>query len=110
MCICDFWGLGQDLQAELMSLITGKEWTEADVIEVGRNVINIARAFNQREGFNRVHDTVPKRVIRDVIANGPAAGQTIPPEAFESMLDQYYEVMGWDKNGMMPQELIDSLL
>jgi len=110
MCICDFWGLGQDLQAELMTLITGKEWTEADVVEVGRNVINIARAFNQREGFNRVHDTVPKRVIRDVIANGPAAGQTIPPEAFESMLDQYYEVMGWDKNGMMPQELIDSLL
>jgi len=26
------------------------------------------------------------------------------------MLDQYYQVMGWSKEGKMPEELIQSLL
>ena len=78
--------------------------------EVGRRVLNIGRAFNQREGFNRAHDTVPKRVVKDVLKSGPAAGQVIPQEAFEDMLDQYYEVMGWNKDGTMPEELIQSIL
>lgn len=113
LCICDFWGtlsMNYDLMAELMTLVTGREWTGQEMQDVGRRVINIARAFNQREGFDRRHDTVPKRVVKEVIKNGPAAGQVIPPEAFEDMLDQYYEVMGWNKDGTMPEELIQSIL
>ncbi len=113
LCICDFWGTltgNYEMMAELMRLVTGKDWTAEDMQAVGRRVINIARAFNQREGFNRTHDTVPKRVVTEALQNGPAAGQAIPPEAFEDMLDQYYEVMGWNKDGTMPEELIQSLL
>ena len=96
--------------AELMTIVTGREWTADEMIEVGTRVINIGRAFNQREGFNRTHDTVPKRVVTEVLKNGPAEGQVIPPEAFEDMLDQYYEVMGWNKDGTMPDELVQSIL
>lgn len=111
LCICDLWTtITYETMAELMTLITGKEWTTDDIGALGNRVVNLARAFNQREGFNRKHDTVPKRIVSEALQNGPAAGHFIPPEAFESMLDQYYEVMGWDENGMMPQELIDSLL
>ncbi len=111
LCICDFWGtISYDIMAELLTLVTGREWTAEEMGEVGRRVLNIGRAFNQREGFNRAHDTVPKRVVKDVLQNGPAAGQVIPQEAFEDMLDQYYEVMGWNKDGTMPEELIQSIL
>lgn len=111
LCICDFWGtINYDIMAELMTLITGREWTSEEMGEVGRRVINIARAFNQREGFNRAHDTVPKRIVKEALKSGPAAGQVIPQEAFEDMLDQYYEVMGWNKDGTMPEELIQSIL
>lgn len=111
LCICDFWGsITYEIMAELLTLITGREWTVEEMSEVGRRVINIARAYNQREGFNRTHDTVPKRVVKEALKNGPAAGQVIPPEAFEDMLDQYYEVMGWNNDGTMPEELIQSLL
>ena len=111
LCICDFWGtISYDIMAELLTLVTGREWTAEEMGEVGRRVLNIGRAFNQREGFNRAHDTVPKRVIKDALKSGPAAGQVIPPEAFEDMLDQYYEVMGWNKDGTMPEELIQSIL
>ena len=96
---------------KLRCQLTGRQWTADEMGEVGRRVLNIGRAFNQREGFNRAHDTIPKRLVKDALGGeGPAAGQKIPQEAFEDMLDQYYEVMGWDKNGMMPEELIQSIL
>ncbi len=111
LCICDFWGtISYEIMAEMLTMITGEEWTADEMGEVGRRVLNIGRAFNQREGFNRQNDTIPKRLVKEALeGEGPAAGQMIPQEAFEDMLDQYYEVMGWDKNGMMPQELIDTL-
>lgn len=111
LCICDFWGtIDYAIMSELLTRITGVEWTEEDMATIGRRVLNIGRAFNQREGFNRAHDTVPKKIVRDALSNGPAAGQVIPPEAFEDMLDQYYEIMGWNKDGTMPDELVKSLL
>ena len=112
LCICDFWGtISYDIMAEMLTLVTGRQWTADEMGEVGRRVLNIGRAFNQREGFNRAHDTIPKRLVKDALGGeGPAAGQKIPQEAFEDMLDQYYEVMGWDKNGMMPEDLIQSIL
>ena len=112
LCICDFWGtITYEIMSEMLTMITGEEWTPEEMGEVGRRVLNIGRAFNQREGFNRADDTVPKRVIREALGGeGPAAGQKIPQEAFEDMLDQYYEVMGWNKDGTMPEELIQSIL
>ncbi|MEG1585072.1 MAG: aldehyde ferredoxin oxidoreductase C-terminal domain-containing protein, partial [Anaerovorax sp.] len=111
LCICDFWGtISYEIMAELMTMVTGKTWTVEEMSAVGRRVINIARAFNQREGFNRKDDTIPKRLVNEVLGRGPAEGQKIPQEAFEDMLNQYYEVMGWSMEGMMPEDLIQSLL
>lgn len=110
LCICDFWGtLEEGLMAELMTIVTGRQWTKEEMLEVGERVLNVARAFNQREGFNRKDDTMPKRLAKEALKSGAGAGQKIPQEAFDDMLDQYYEVMGWDSNGMMPQSLLDTL-
>jgi aldehyde:ferredoxin oxidoreductase len=110
LCICDFWAtLSYERMAELMTLTTGKEWTEQDMQDIGRRVIQIARAFNQREGFDRKDDTVPKRIVNEALQSGAAAGQKIPQEAFEDMLDQYYAVMGWDKNGIIPESILCTL-
>lgn len=110
LCICDFWAtLNMERMAELMTLVTGKEWTAADMEDVGTRVLNIARAFNQREGFNAKHDTAPKRIFTEAIKSGAAAGQKIPEEAFEDMKQQYYKIMGWDENGMLPESLLGTL-
>jgi len=107
LCICDFWAtISFERMAELMTLVTGKEWTEQDMKDVGERVIHIARAFNQREGFDRKDDTIPKRLINEALQSGPAAGQKIPQEAFDDMLDQYYAVLGWDKNGIIPEDIL----
>lgn len=109
-CLCDLWGTADyAVMSELLTLITGKEWTEEDMSTVGRRVLNIGRAFNQREGFTREHDAVPQRLFKDKLKGGPADGQVMTEEGFQDMLDQYYEIMGWDKNGCLPQDLIDTL-
>lgn len=109
MVLCDFWPLSIERMAELMSLVTGKNFTEEKMNEVAVNVINIARAFNQREGFNRTNDTVPKRIVTEALQSGPAAGQNMTQADFESMLDQYYAVLGWSNEGIMPDSLIATL-
>ena len=109
-CLCDLWGTADyAVMSELLTLITGKEWTEEDMSVVGRRVLNIGRAFNQREGFTREHDVVPQRLFKDKLKGGPADGQVMTEEGFQDMLDQYFEIMGWDKNGCLPQELLDTL-
>ncbi|MGI6737496.1 MAG: aldehyde ferredoxin oxidoreductase family protein [Anaerovoracaceae bacterium] len=110
-CLCDLWGtVNYEYMSELLTRITGVEWTVEDMSTVGRRVLNIGRAFNQREGFTRKDDTMPKRLAQDPLGgDGPAKGQTIPEEAFQDMLSQYYKIMGWDENGCLPQELIDTL-
>lgn len=111
LCICDFWGtIDYAIMAELLTLVTGREWTEEEMGQIGRRVVNIGRAFNQREGFDRSHDKVPKRLLTEALKNGPAAGQVIPPEAYEDMLTQYYTAMGWGEDGIMPDDLIATLL
>ena len=95
--------------AELLTLITGREGTEEEMGVVGRRVLNIGRAFNQREGFTREHDVVPQRLFKDPLKGGPADGQVMTEEGFQDMLSQYYEIMGWDENGCLPQEMLDEL-
>ena len=103
---CDFWPLSIGRMAEIITLVTGAEFTEDRMNEIALRVTNIARAFNQREGFSRKDDRIPNRIINEVIRSGPAAGQKIPQEAFNKMLDDYYEIMGWDQDGCIPMNTL----
>ena len=109
MVICDFWPLSMERMAEVMTMITGKEWTIDELNAVAARVIHLARAFNQREGFNRKDDTMPKRLVNEALKTGPAAGQKIPQEAFEDMLNQYYDVLGWSRDGIVPDSILCQL-
>jgi aldehyde:ferredoxin oxidoreductase len=66
---------------------------------VGERTWNLERAFNCREGFTRADDRLPERFLRESHAEGPLAGQVAE---LEPMLDEYYEVRGWDKTTGRP--------
>ena len=113
LCICDFWGtITYDIMAELLTRITGEEWTSEEMGEVGRRVLNIGRAFNQREGFNRSHDTVPKRIINDALGRRRSCGRAEDSAGGRSMICLISTTRSWDgdENGMMPEDLIQSIL
>lgn len=50
-----------------------------------------------RKGFRRKDDTHPEKIFTEASSAGPSKGQVVDREAFEKMLDEYYEIAGWDK-------------
>ena len=85
--------------ADLVSAASGIPFTAEEIQQIGERVNNVARLFNGREGFSRKDDTFPKRLMTEPIKAGASAGQLISQADLDAMLDEYYEVRGWDKNG-----------
>jgi aldehyde:ferredoxin oxidoreductase len=56
-------------------------------------IINLARAFNQREGVTKKDDKLPRRFFREVLQG---TEKTIQHEDLEFMLKEYYQLRGWD--------------
>ncbi len=88
--------------AAMGSGLTGIALSPEDVERVGERVNNLARAFNVREGFSRKDDTLPERVMTEPLAAGASKGQSISPKALNTMLNEYYEVRGWDLETGVP--------
>jgi len=85
--------------ADLVTAASGISFTAEQVEQIGERVNNIARLFNGREGFSRKDDTFPIRLMTEPIKEGASAGQLISQADLDTMLDEYYEARGWDKNG-----------
>ncbi len=80
---------------------TGWEMTIAEVLAVGERATNMARAFNNREGFGRQEDSLPERMYAP-LENGPLLGQSLPRAEFEESLTLLYELKGWDTQTSRP--------
>ncbi|MDP8003100.1 MAG: aldehyde ferredoxin oxidoreductase family protein [Caldisphaera sp.] len=91
----------------LYSSLTGIELTPMQIFEAGERSWNLKRAFNIREGLNRKHDTLPKRVKMPVMT-GPAKGLKV--ENPDGMVDETYEAFGWEKqSGYIKEETLRRL-
>jgi len=60
----------------------------------------MTRIFNVREGFSRKDDYMSELLTKPLEGEGPAKGRSIRKEDFDKMLDEYYRLRGWDKDGM----------
>jgi aldehyde:ferredoxin oxidoreductase len=107
--LCQFvWGpswqlYGPDELVTLARASTG--WDDVTLEELqalGARRLNMLRAFNAREGAGRDRDTLPKRVF-EPLQGGKTDGQAVPREEFETALEQYYELAGWDAASGMPR-------
>lgn len=89
-----------EIMSDLATAITGISFTEKDLWEAGERMINLARLFNLREGFTRKDDTLPHRIMNEPLKYGLSKGEVISQQDLDYMLDEYYEVRGWDENGV----------
>jgi len=101
-------GTAQRIVAGLLTGATGIDYTEEEVWELGDRLNNVCRMYNVREGFSRKDDYLPRRIQEEPIKEGLSKGEVISKEDNDFMLDEYYEVRGWDKNGIpTPGKLIE---
>ena len=91
---------------KLLSAATGLNFTMDDYVKAGERVWNVERLFNVKAGFSRKDDSLPPRILREPLSDGPAKGETVD---LETMLDQYYKLRGWDNNGIPTEEKLKGL-
>lgn len=103
------YGMGPEEFASLYSSVTGWPTSKMELLKIGERIYNIERMFNVRQGISRKDDTLPKRVY-DIIPSGPNKGTRIMTrENMKVMLDEYYELRGWDKNGIPTKQKTEEL-
>jgi len=95
---------------ELVKLAYGLEFTDQELEEVGRRVIDLERLINHQEkGISRKDDTLPARYFDEPMPSARAKGSHIDRVGFQKMLDDYYALRGWDGDGMLPVERVTEL-
>jgi len=116
LTICQFvfgsaWQLyGPDDIVELVQAVTGwEDFSYAEIEKVGERRINMMRAFNAREGFDRKDDLVPEKLFKP-LKGGASDGWKLDRTEFETALDKYYEISGWDvASGLPTREKLEEL-
>jgi aldehyde:ferredoxin oxidoreductase len=86
-----------------------RDVTEQELLAVGARIWNLGRLLNLREGLRRDDDRLPARILETPHAAGPSQGRALGPEDFEAALGEYYEVRGWDADGVPREETLERL-
>jgi aldehyde:ferredoxin oxidoreductase len=87
-----------------VAALTGWPFILKELRQIAERTWNLTRLFNVREGFTRKDDTLPLRLFEEASSKGPSKGQVVDRIAFEKMLDEYYQIVGWDTLTGRPTE------
>lgn len=109
LVLCDFAPLEVNHFVELLNKATGFSFTVEDYLKTGERIWNLTRLFNVREGMTRKDDILPPRFMEEPLPDGVAKGQVITKKMLDEMLDEYYALRGWDKNGIPTKEKLKKL-
>jgi len=91
---------------KIMNLATGAEYTPDSLIEAGERIFNTERLFLTKAGFSRKDDTLPKRMLEEPLTEGGGKGNVCE---LDQMLPEYYNLRGWDQNGIPTDEKLKQL-
>jgi aldehyde:ferredoxin oxidoreductase len=87
--------------ARLYGLVTGVDVSAEELGAAAERINTLARLINLREGLSRKDDTLPWKVMNEPIPDdGPVKGAVVTRDELDLMLDDYYEVRGWNLEGV----------
>jgi aldehyde:ferredoxin oxidoreductase len=85
--------------------ITGIRMSQSKMLEAGERVHALERLMNTREGISRKDDSLPKRFLTEGRKSDPDK-KLVP---LGEMLDAYYRIKGFDKNGIPKHKTLKKL-
>jgi aldehyde:ferredoxin oxidoreductase len=112
--VCQFvygpaWQLYDPNQLVAMArAVTGWDLSLWEMMKVGERRLNLMRAFNAREGFDRRHDVLPPKLAQPR-EGGPSDGLSFDPADLERAKDTYYAMCGWDGQGRPTRARLEEL-
>jgi aldehyde:ferredoxin oxidoreductase len=93
----------------LFNLATGMEFSKDKMREIAERIYTLERAFIVREGITRKDDVLVGRFMDDPIHGGPNDGLRFSRDKWEAMLDEYYNLAGWNSNGIPTRTKLESV-
>ncbi|MBW2640867.1 MAG: aldehyde ferredoxin oxidoreductase family protein [Deltaproteobacteria bacterium] len=80
---------------EIIEMTTGQKQDKAALRKRAAEISTLIRCFNIREGLKPEDDNLPKRFYKETLKSG----HRIKKQELETMLQEYYNLRGWRKNG-----------
>ena len=84
-----------DRLGEIIEMTTGLKQDKAALRKRASEISTLIRCFNIREGLKPEDDNLPKRFYKESLKTGHG----IKEEELGTMLQDYYNLRGWQKNG-----------
>jgi len=108
MILCRFlqFPLGVSTFTEMLNCVTGFEFTDEEVLKIGKRIYTLERDFNAKAGFTREDDMLPSRFLTEKFSEGPSRNRVVK---LDEMLDEYYSIRGWDSDGVPTRNTIEEL-
>lgn len=100
-----FGGMTVEPLVKVLNLVTGWDFSKEDFLKTGERIFNLKRLYNVREGISRKDDTLPPRILNH--PRGGGAGDNLP--YLNKMLNEYYQIRGWDEFGIPTKETLKRL-
>jgi len=102
-----------DYLTQAVYYATGKKFTKEEMLEIGERAYQIERATIVMRGIRR-EDDMPnwKCLHEECPGEHPAGPVPLPPideKKFAKILDKYYEVRGWTKEGIPTRKRLEEL-
>ncbi|MFN3803684.1 MAG: aldehyde ferredoxin oxidoreductase family protein [Pyrobaculum sp.] len=104
-------GMSLDWYSRLFKAATGIDATPEYFNEVGDRIYALIRAFWVREygGWSRSLDMPPVKWFKQPLTKGPLRGARLDYDSYNKLLDYYYEIRGWDREGVPTRETLRGL-
>ena len=99
-------GIWIDEIIPMLETATGVSHSEEDLLTIGERTWNLERLFNIKAGFSGADDTLPQRMLKEPMPEGPAKGQVCK---LDEMLSEYYNIRGWTHKGTPTEAKLKSL-
>ncbi|ABS41790.1 aldehyde ferredoxin oxidoreductase family protein [Clostridium botulinum] len=107
LCIFTTFGLGVQDYVDMYNVVVGGKLHDAEsIMEAGDRIWTLEKLFNLEAGIDSSHDTLPKRLLKEPIPEGPSKGCV---HRLSELLPEYYAVRGWDKNGIPTEDTLKKL-
>jgi aldehyde:ferredoxin oxidoreductase len=103
--------LSFDHFSKLLYYNTDIKMTPEDIWHVADRGYTLERLFNLREGLKREDDWLVDRYFDEKTPSGldVVKDKSLDREKFKKMIDEYYELHGWDKNGVPTKKTLEEL-
>ncbi|KJS50564.1 aldehyde ferredoxin oxidoreductase family protein [Desulfosporosinus sp. BICA1-9] len=84
---------------EILKAATGWETSLWEIMKLGERGTTMARCFNLKHGMTKEDDNLPDRMFTE-LESGPLKGSKLDKAEFEKAISLYYQMMGWDSEGI----------